>query len=243
MSFAGPAIFVDESGDPGLRATSRCRYFAIGFVFCDDCYTLRKRFRRLLKKLHLRNKYPPQLHELKFYLPETDLIQVGYMPKQLDHYRALLSEVRSKAINEMIKSNVKTFAAVVDKRKARQTWTAERLGNFVFAQTLIVNILNALSLPISPLIIYDKGRLTPSRARIFSQYLINKDSYFQTLGIKRYRGSIGIPNDVPSYSEPGIWAADIVAGAYHHKYELSDSSFADQLANIGMGVGERLYWP
>ena len=84
----------------------------IGFIYCGDCFTLRKKLRRHLKTWHLRRKYPPDLYEFRFYLPETNLVESGYTRNQLCRLRAFMPEVRSKVIEEMIQSNVKTFAAV-----------------------------------------------------------------------------------------------------------------------------------
>jgi len=58
-------IFVDEAGDPGLSPASKKlhQYFTIGFVYCEDPEQLRKKLRRLLKRLHLRGKYPLHLGE------------------------------------------------------------------------------------------------------------------------------------------------------------------------------------
>ena len=76
-------IFVDEAGDLGLSTKSK-RYFVLGFVYCKDPSILRKKLRRYLKKLHLRDRYPSHLSELKFSLPYSDLIQQGYTVDDLD---------------------------------------------------------------------------------------------------------------------------------------------------------------
>jgi len=238
-------IFVDESGDPGLSAGSkRIRpFFAFGFVYCSDPQGLRKRLRRLLKKLHLKNKYPRHLGEIKFYLPNTDLIQQGYKKADIRHYEAFSPEVRTKSINVIRKEADGVFSAIIDKKKAARTWTTEELGNFTFAQTLIVNIMNSISPPNPPAILYDKGRLSASRTNRFRTYLLNKDSYFQYKGLKKYRGTLPAPIETTSKLEPGIWAADIVAGAFYHKYSHKDWSYANALKSAYIDSGERVYWP
>ncbi len=220
-----------------------CRHFTIAFVYCDNAENLRKRLRRLLKRAHLRGKYPPQLPELKFYLPETDLYQRGMNRNEIERFRGLLPDLRRKTIQTIQETNAQTFVAVVDKTKAVSTWTQEELYNFAFAQTLIVNIMNVISPAIPPLVVYDKGRLTPFRTQMFSQHLVSKDSYFENKGLKKYRGALGVPVDVPSYTEPGIWAADILAGAFYQQYEHGDASYSALFSRNRIGSGIRLFWP
>jgi len=244
MQAPSEIIFVDESGDPGLSGRSkRSRpYFVVAFVYCAEPSPLRKHLRRLLKRLHLRRKYPPHLAELKFYLPHTDLIQKGYTPQQLQRYDSFMPAIRAKAIGIICADASGVFAAIVDKRKAYSTWKPHEMYNFIFAETLIVNILSNLSPPNPPAIQFDRGRLTPARLQGFKQYVLDKDSYFEHMGYKRYRGALAPPIDVPSISEPGIWAADIVAGAFYHKYRHNDRSYSNTLVPVFIAKGERLYW-
>lgn len=230
-------IFVDESGDPGLSTASKriSPYFTFGFVYCKDPQGLRKRLRRLLKKLHLRGKYPRHLAELKFYLPDTDLIQQGYSKDNIRKYETFSPEVRIKTINIICREATGVFAAIINKNKVKNTWIPEQIGNFAFAQTLIVNIMNKISPPSPPVILYDKGRLSAARTYRFKTYLSNKDSYFQNMGLKRYRGILPPPVETTSRLEPGIWAADIVAGAFYHKYYHKDWSYSNALASVLIG--------
>jgi hypothetical protein len=239
------SIFVDEAGDPGLSSQSKTNqpFFVMGFVYCEDPSTLKKRLKRFLKKQHLRGRYPPHLSELKFYLPYSDLIQEGYTVPQLDQYNAKMPLIRSRAISLIALHCTGVFAAVLDKRRAAITWTPERIGNFIFAQSLIVNVMNVVSPPNPPIIFYDQGRLSPAKSFLFKNYLVQKDSYFQYKGLKRYRGSLAPPIDVASVSEPGIWAADMVAGAFYHKYANNDWSYANILSLKVIGGHERVYWP
>jgi hypothetical protein len=244
LSAGTSVIYVDESGDPGLSTASvrRQPYFTLGFVYCDDPAALQKRLRRLLKRLHMRGKYPPHLAELKFYLPDTYLIQKGYTKDNIRRYEGFLPDIRTKSINIIRNAGAKVFCAVVDKRTAFASWKPEELYNFTFAQTVIVNIMNVLSPPNPPVVFYDRGRLSAARSRDFANYLVNKDSFFEFKGLKRYRGSLSPPVDVPSDDMPGIWAADIVAGAFYHKHAHRDWCYSNALASAIIGTGERTYW-
>jgi hypothetical protein len=150
-------IFVDESGDLGLakRDVIAARpYYVLGFVFVRDAAQLRKRLRRYLKKVHLKEWYPPHLRELKFYLPKKWLYEQGYSFADVDtRYMPRMETIRRKALHIVADHADGIFAAVLDKRKANSTWTQVRLGNFVFAETLFADILNTLALDKCPLIV------------------------------------------------------------------------------------------
>lgn len=240
-------IFVDEAGNPGLpnpKVKNFRPYFVFGYVYSHDPSKLTKRLRRLLKKLHHRNKYPAELAELKFYLPYSDLItKYGYTAKRLDdEYSVNMPEIRSKTLSIINDFSDGVFAAIVDKRLVAKSLTSESLQNFVFAQTLFVNILNAIRAPVPPQIIYDKGRLSPTRAHHFHAYVQRKEEYFQQRQIKQYPGSILPPKDATSVSEAGIWAADMVAGSFYHKYAHRDHAYSNMTNSKRIGDGERFFW-
>ena len=116
------------------------------------------------------------------------------------------------------------------------------IRHFVFAETLVSDIMNVLSPPNPPIILYDKGRLSPAKTQLFQNYLVKKDQYFQRRGWKRYRGALSTPLDLSSTLEPGIWASDLVAGAFYHKYANNDWTYANMFSNVRIGSGERVYW-
>jgi len=237
-------IFVDESGNPNLSGKSKSLYphYSIGFVYCKNPSQLRVDLKRVLKRAHERDRFPREITELKFYLPMSDLVKLGYEKSQLDRYIEKLPIVRRKAIEVICKDATKVFAAILIKKKAEDTWTSERIGNYVFAQTLVSNVMNNISPQYPPSILYDPGRLSPAQTEEFKQYLNGKDQYFEHLGIKRYNGHLPGPQSRASHIEPGIWAADLVAGAFSCKYTNEDSSYADLLKTKYILRGERLYW-
>ncbi len=238
-------IFVDESGDPGLSQTSRRRYFVFGFVYCQDPTKLRKKLKRYLKRLHQRRKYPRHLAELKFSLPYTNLMQQGYTLQQLDNdYSIHMPEIRTKSL-EIIRDNCDgVFGAIIDKQSVRpeKNWTSERIGNFVLARSLIVDVMNKVSPPNPPTVYYDKGRLSASKATKFNAYIVSKYDYFQYRGRRKYRGSLSPPTDTSSVLEAGIWAADMVAGSYYHKFENNEWAYSNILHSKKIGSGERIFW-
>jgi len=243
LSLESEVIFVDESGDPGLteESISKGRYFVLGFVYCKSPSQTRKKLRRLLKRLHPK-KYPLDLRELKFYLPRTELFGKGYSEQELDRFEEHQRTNREKAIRILNETCSGVYAAVCDKTKAVKRWTPERLGNYMFAQTLVVNVLPMIDPIHSPIVIFDKGRLSAARSREFKIYMINKDRYFETMGLKRYSVRLGVPIDMSSLDEPGLWASDIVAGAFRHASNTGEKEYVDALAPLFIGKGYRLFW-
>jgi len=241
----GEVIFVDESGTPGLssESISSSPYYIIGYVYCREPAQLRTDLKRLLKREHRSNRYPSVLAELKFYLPRSDLMKKGYTPEQLNKYEEYLPAMREKAIKIINNGAAGVFAAILDKSKAHSSWTNERIGNYVFAQTLFLDVMNNISPRYPPSILYDKGRLSPTKNSQFKDYVVNKDRYFEKMDLKSYKGQIPIPQEQSSYAEPGIWAADLVAGSFECKYRHNEPNYADLLRAKYIAAGERLYWP
>jgi hypothetical protein len=243
LSLESETIFVDESGDPGLtRASiSKSRYFVMGFVYCRSPGPMRKRLRRLLKRLHPK-KYPPDLRELKFYLPKTELSHSGYSCEELRKFEEYQPSNRMKMINILNETCSGIYAAVCDKTKALRGWTPEKLGNFIFAQTLVVNILPYINPIHTPVLVFDKGRLTATRTSKFKTYLVSKDRYFRNMGLRGYSVNIGPPIDVSSEEEPGLWASDIVAGAFRHAFNTGEREYLEALSPSFIGRGYRIFW-
>lgn len=242
----GEAIFIDESGNPDLSSDSieLYPYYVVGFVYCQRPSQLRNDLKNLLKKVHKKKRYPPDLTELKFYLPRGKLVVQGYTHEQINVYEKYLPAIRENAIEIICSRASGVFAAVCDKNSRTQpTWTPERLGNYVFAQTLVRDVMNNISPSYLPSILYDKGRLTLDRTKKFEDYISNKDLYFERIGIKSYKGQIPVPLEQSSHMEPGIWAADIVAGSFECKYKHNEPGYSYLLREKYIASGERLYWP
>jgi hypothetical protein len=195
-------------------------------------------------RVHNRNLYPLHLQEPKFYLPYGFLLKNGYTKSTLDYEFSIHSPIiRSQTLKLVRDYCDGIYIAVLDKQSVKDsTWTAERLGNFVFGHTLLSNVLKGLSLPQIPLICYDEGRLSPAKSADFQDYVISKDSYFEYRGFKQYNGNSFVFNNTCSVSEPCLWAADLVAGAFYHKYANNEWSYANILMNKLIGNGARIFW-
>jgi len=242
----GEVIFIDESGDPGLSKISREQspYYTVGFVYFRRLAPLRKSLKRLLKKEHNKKRYPAKLNELKFYIPDSNLINKHrYTPEQLEKYKNFLPDIREKAIKIICDEATGVFGAILDKNSIKKpTWTSETITNYVFVNTLIDNVMSNISPQYRPSILYDDGRLSSAKTVKFEKYVANKDRYLGQNGLKNYKYVLPIPEKVASYSEPGIWAADIVAGAFQCKYHHEEAHYADLLKEKYIDNGKRLYW-
>jgi hypothetical protein len=212
-------------------------------VYCKNPQTLRKKLKRLLRRVHNRKQYPPHLKELKFHLPNSDLIKKGCDIDQLKKYKTKLPYIREQAIEIICNEGSGVLGATLDKNsRKRDTWTAEKIGNYIFAQTLIRDVMNNIQPRHTPVIIYDKGRLSAAKNEAFKDYFVRKDAYLRGIGISVYKRPLPKPDHRSSYTEPGIWAADIVAGAFRYKHMGVDPHYADLLATKYIDAGERLYW-
>jgi len=99
-----------------------------------------------------------------------------------------------------------------------------------------------LSLTNPPVVLYDKGRLSPDRTRAFNNYMSNTDNYLSAFGLRNYSGHAVNFNDVDSKNDPGIWAADHVAGAFHMSLKHRNNRFYNPLRAKFIGDGHLDLW-
>ena len=170
------------------------------------------------------------------------MIRQGYTETQYTEYAAGMPDIRKQALGLLTAHTDGVFAAVVDKRAAYSGWTPERLGNYAFAQTLLHGVMRAIRVDDQPTVVYDKGRLSQSSEASFDSYLLYKQIDFAYKHRMSRLLAPKPPYSVSSIYNPGIWAADYVAGAFYHKYQAGDAHYADMLRPVWLGNGEQLYW-
>lgn len=93
-----------------------------------------------------------------------------------------------------------------------------------------------------PSILCDGGRLSPIKTEYFKNYVSNKEHYLSKIGITSHEGPLPELQAQSSQQEPGIWAADLVAGSFQYKYKSRDPYYADLLKTKYITTGERVYW-
>lgn len=239
-------VYVDESGNAVLNKPEHIKkfpFFVIGFVVCQEPQLLRKKMRRLMIKLHKRRKYYRSIMELKFNpysaLKKQSCSKIEIRTRWEPHF-----DLVRKQANSLIANTVDgVFAGVLDKRTVgRNTWTSERIGNFLFSRSLYQNILPNVGDFDDLTVIYDRGRLDPKRTQSFNRYMQNTKFNLERNRTKRYAVNVTTFKDVNSLSDPGIWAADFVAGSFRHAYLTGDQTYVDILRHKFVGSGVRRLW-
>lgn len=238
-------IYVDESGNSGLRNNNAQKYpfFVIGFCFFCDPMKFKIEMKRLLKKLHRKGKYHTGLKELKFS-PDSALEKLGCSRHDIETiWKPHFDYVRKKANELIVQHTDGVYAAILDKRTiTRNTWTSETIGNYIFNITLFRNILPLAEFSFAPEVIYDRERISPVKTIEFNNYMMNTDSYLSNIGKKKYSGNAICFRDENSINNSGLWGADFVAGSFRRMYFQSDSTYLDILRSKFLGDGSRNFW-
>ena len=239
-------IFVDESGTAVLNKPEHIKkhpFFIMGFVVCREPYWLREGMKRLLIKLHKRKKYPRDVMELKFN-PYHIIKKRGFSKKEMKTKWEPCFDPLRRQTNSLI-ANVADgiFAGILDKRTIKKnTWTSETIGNFLFSRSLFMDVLPFAGNFNSLAVIHDRGRLNTKRTKDFNQYMKDAEYYLELTAGKQYAGIISEFKDANSLLDPGIWAADFVAGSFRHAYLHDDWTYVDILRPKFVKTGIRKMW-
>ena len=231
-------IYVDESGTPGTKAIShnhRHPYFILGFCYCKNYRRMTKKLHKLLQNLQRDDVYPTELKEIKFN-PTSSLAKVGYSPEQIrDKWEPHYATIRAHTAKIIADNADGVFAGIVNKKEISNPVNSEELGNFVFMESLYKHVLPAIESAVTLSVIYDRGRLNPSRAKKFNENSLI--SHPNRTTNSNFYANISKFEDVDSLRSAGIWAGDFVAGAFHWKIKHKDSVFADLLSPRFIGNG------
>jgi hypothetical protein len=224
-------IFVDESSNINFR--KKTGYFVTSYVFCKNPEILRDAMNRVLTRMSVFGRYPDLLKELKFYPQWNKLVDIGYSPDSILEYQTQIHNVRIQSINAVRDNCDGIFISCLDNKTTNAaTWSHEKIGNFVTKRPLIYDMIPSLSLAEPPLVCFDRGRLAERNMEKFYSYL-----EFNPYGVTKSHFC-----EVDSISEPCIWAADMVSGAFFHKYQNNDSTYADLISSKLVGKGIVKFW-
>ena len=241
-----PTIFIDESGNAGLKAKLHNQnhpFFIVGFCYAKNPKVISRKCRKLLTKFHKKETYHSKLKEFKFY-PTPALLRLGCSKDEIQakwepHY----TTIRAEVANIICKYSDGVFAGVLDKTKIyRTTWTSERIGNYLINRSIYQNILPSLNIASPPSIVYDRGRLSPDRAKLFEKYVLNTDSVLHYFDSNRYEGTVCNIKEEDSLKTPGIWLADFVAGAFHLHFKYKRSEYYNSIESKFIGDGFLKLW-
>lgn len=231
-------IFIDESGSIKIR--EKKGYFVISFLFCKNPESLRSAMNRQLMRMHVYNKYPEKLKELKFYPRRENLHKLGYIKSEIDKFENQLPDIRTQTLNLILDNCDGVYISILDNKTIREDisdrWTGETLGNYVIAHPLIKYVTPSLPIQEPPVICFDKGRLKIENMDDFYDYLGRKDSLCGFKNYLKYGQNISNFQECDSISEPCVWAADMVAGAYYYKFKNNDDSYSELINNKLLGI-------
>ena len=224
-------LFVDESGEPGLKAQHFSKpYFVWGCVAVQDANALGSKIRNLLNGAHNSGAYPVGLSELKFY-PSHSYWKLAYRERWMDAYRRDMDLVRKMVLDIIVDQADGVSAMIVDKRNVQGSWTGRTLQLHALYRHFCFGILPSPAMRAPPQLVYDRGRIPPRDQASFHDMVSRQAGTYDRQGRVAYEGHIPRPYDADSASEAGLWAADIVAGAFHYKYDRNDSTYADMVSS------------
>jgi len=198
-------VFVDESGDLGFSETAT-KYFIVGYVESGAPVKLRTELKRLLKRLHQKEKYSKSRNELKF--------------SRMDDY------CRKTVLEKIVECNVSLGVVVMEKKRvvSKLRKDPSRLYNWCVVHNIMLSLLPQISAGNKMQITFDKS-LPMWRIEEFNSYVTNKASYLLfEKGTKLPPNCISLSH-ITSEKEFGLQAADAIAGAYFQKYEKQNDEY------------------
>ena len=222
-------LYTDDSGDPGLKVQHFNKpYFVWGCVAVQNANAFGSEIRRLLNEVHNSGAYPVGLPELKFYPPHS-YWKLMHHGRWMDAYHKDMDIVRKKVLNIIADKADGVSAMIVDKRSVQNGWKGSTLQAETLYRHFCFGILLSRKMSAPPQLVYDRGRIPPRNQAYFHNKVSSQAGIYERQGRVSYEGHIPSPYDADSASEANLWAADMVAGAFHHKYDHNDSTYADMV--------------
>jgi hypothetical protein len=200
-------VYVDESGNLGFSETST-KFFIIAYIECESPTQLQTEMTRTLRVLHRKKSYHCSNNELKFAL--------------------MNQECRQYTLQKINVCDLSVNVVVVEKNRIPN----KLRGDLARLNILLVtrNILHSIQ---PQLIEHKKVNITFDRN--LSKWKIEEfNNYVRetTKGLLTEKGTNLSPDrmslfHVNSISDPGLQAADAIAGAYFQKYEHKNDFYVN----------------
>lgn len=205
-------MYVDESGDLGFSDKST-RFFVIAYLVCNPSVAIRTEMKRLLKRLHEKGFYHRRQNELKFC-------------KMDDTCRKIV-------LHKIAEFDVSLGVIVVEKSRVKLDLREKLpvLYNYLVVHHIVSALVPSLEAGQKIHITFDKS-LPKTRITDFNNYVEEKASYLFYEKGNNLPSKCLYSDHVDSKHEPCLQAADSVAGAYFHKYEEFDASYADIIKDV-----------
>lgn len=186
-------------------------------------------------------KYPGVLRELKYKLPIKQLKRF-YTDMDIEYYQSVLRLIRLDVIDLINRYSDGIHITILNKETIREpTWTSVELGNYIFAETIQKIFLNKVEFKYNPKVYFDMN-YDILKTNAFINYMFNKDGYYLTQGIRKTHFSLSDVIGVSSIDEPGIWAADFLAGAYYDYYNFDNPEFFSMIDQAKLISAPTIYF-
>jgi len=194
-------IYIDESGDLGFTGRSS-PYFVIAALIVHDPLTIRRCFAKI-RRNKLKKKYKE--------LPEFKFNNSG-------------PEIKKRILNCIAAADVDIAYCVLRKE---QVYPHLRSNHQIVYNYLTGSLISHIVQQFydgGPVEITVDKSLNGIQREAFDQYLVYK-TFEKNLGIDLTAIPIEIEH-ADSKNEPGIQAADFIAGALHYYYRTDDDTFS-----------------
>lgn len=209
-------MYVDESGDLGFSPKST-KFFIVAYMVCESSVKVRTEMGRLLRRFHKKQLYHKDLNELKFC--------------RMNDY------CRKTVLEKLSKSNASFGTIMVEKRHVKEDLRINLpiLYNWLVVHHIVMALVPNLEAGQKIHITFDRS-LPKLHIAEFNHYVKEKASYLF------FEKGNYLPQDcleskhATSECEPCLQAVDAIAGAYFHKWEKGNSSYANIVGDITSSV-------
>ena len=198
-------VFVDESGDLGFSEAAT-KYFIVAYVECEEPIRLRIELRRLLKRLHQKERYSKSRNELKF--------------SRMDDY------CRKSVLAKIVECDASIGAVVLEKARVKDELRKDppALYNWFVVHHIMLSLIPQITAGNKIEITFDKS-LPMWRISQFNSYVANKASYLLYETGNSLPPNCILLNHIASEKEFCLQAADAIAGAYFQEYEKQNDEY------------------
>lgn len=209
-------VYVDESGDLGFSEKST-KFFVVAYMVCDPSIKVRTEMKRLLRRFHEKGIYHPNQSELKFC--------------KMNNY------CRKTVLEKLVKSDASFGTIVVEKRHVKENLRTNppMLYNWLVVHHIVLALVPNLEAGQKIHLTFDKS-LPKFRIVEFNRYVKEKASYLFFERGNHLPENCLEANHASSEREPCLQAVDAVAGAYFHKWEKGNSSYANIVGDVTSSV-------
>jgi hypothetical protein len=198
-------VFVDESGDLGFSEKAT-KYFIVAYVEYETPVRLRTELRRLLKRLHKKERYSANRNELKF--------------SRMDDY------CRKKVLQKIAECDASLGIVVMEKARVKPDLRKDPtiLYNWSVVHNIMLSLIPQITAGNKIQLTFDKS-LPMWKINKFNLYATDKAKYLLNEQGNNFLPDCISLDHIVSEREFCLQAADAVAGAYFQKYQKQNDEY------------------